>query len=908
MAMNVVSQHALAALAAAGRRIAEETSLEGALRALAEAAATAASADVAVVRLADETGSSLRARAIFARSDALAAELVGSRFPMSELPLDEMSDLDRAPEPVRAAAERVHADSLVLVPVWAEARPLGSLELMRAGDAFDEQELALARLAAAQLGLALIALRGRNGAEDKALAVERSLALAGDALAAGYDSGRIGDQIVRLATTAVGAAAAQVWRVSVDGELERFVASENLTGAPTSEVAAEAAVRALDEQDAVTVVRDETLPEAGLVVTVRLGQPPLGVLQLFFSSQSAPGQRLLRPLSAFGVRAAHALRAGERAGETAAELGRMRALLAVVGQAIAQLSLSHTLDTAADRVADLMGTDRVAVYLHDEGRLQAAHERGLVGPHVAVAERMLELALGPLRTQDMLYVTDAGADLRLGGVRDAVLEAGIEAALAIPLLVHEDLIGLLAVYLPSGHTPTENERTLLSALAVQLAVAVQNARLHEDVKRLAADRERALELEAARGRELSALHEISSSFAQSLSLDATLDAVAKAAVELLGVDAAVIRMEDPRGDQLVPMAAHVAQPRLDEALRPLLQRPQDTAKLPGRRLFSMGRALVLDPESASRLGASYELLVPFLEQGSTAVVIPIATPAELLATLTVVSLDPGRRIGQDAIATALSVAAQAALAIDNARLYQQQKDFADTMQHSLLPQEPPEVQGLEVGAVYESSSRVEVGGDMYDFLPLPDGRLAAVLGDVTGHGIAATAEMALAKFVFRSLAREHPEPSDFLAHANEVACGELSGGNFITMIYLTVDPGRDEVAAASAGHPSPRLLAPDGSVTALAPRGLALGVEPGQRYETVRAPLAPGAAVCLYTDGIIEARRDGELYGEARLDAALREGRNLSPQALAEHLVADCRAFAGAELPDDCAVVVVRRA
>jgi serine phosphatase RsbU (regulator of sigma subunit) len=905
--VETVPEQAVGVLVAAGRRIVGETSLDGALSTLADAAATAAAAEVAVVRVLDETGRLLRAGAISARSDTVAAELVGSSFSLLELPVEETADSSLVPEQVRAAAARVHADAILLLPIWTEGRPVGSLELMRAGSAFGEQEIAVARFAAAQLGLAFLALRGANGAEDEAIAVDRSLALAGDALAAGYDLGRIGDQIVRLALTATGAAGVRLWRVGPDATLEAFVASEPLDTGRPSEPSSQAAIQALDEQEPITIARDESQPEAAFLVTLRLGQPALGVLQLFFATESPPSDRMLRRLSGFGVRAAHALKAGERAGEAAEELERMRALLAVVGQAIARLSLSHTLETAADRVTELLHTSRIAVYLHDDGRLQAAHERGLAGPHVAVAERLLELALGPLRTQGMLEVTDAEADLRLTGVRDAVLEAGIEAALAVPLLVHEELIGLLAVYPHTGWAPTENERTLLSALAVQLAVAVQNARLHEDVQRLASDRERALDREEARGRELTALHEISSSFAESLRLDATLDAVAKAAVELLGVDAAVIRMDDPRGAQLVPMAAHVAQPRLAEALKPLLQQPQDTTKLPGRRLFRSGRALVLDPESATRLGASYELLVPFLERGATAVVIPIATPAELLATLTVVSLDPARRIGPEAIETALSVAAQAALAIDNARLYQQQKDFADTMQRSLLPQALPDVPGLEIGAVYESSSRVDVGGDVYDFLPLSDGRLAAVLGDVTGHGIAATADMALAKFVFRSLAREHPEPADFLGHANEVAYGELTGGNFITMIYLAVDPARDELAAASAGHPPARLLAADGSVTAVAPRGLALGVEPGQSYQDVRAPLVPGAAVCMYTDGIIEARRGRELYGEERLDATLSAGRDFSAQALAEHVVADTRAFAGADLADDCAVVVVRR-
>jgi serine phosphatase RsbU (regulator of sigma subunit) len=228
------------------------------------------------------------------------------------------------------------------------------------------------------------------------------------------------------------------------------------------------------------------------------------------------------------------------------------------------------------------------------------------------------------------------------------------------------------------------------------------------------------------------------------------------------------------------------------------------------------------------------------------------------------------------------------------------------MVRSLLPRGLPVVPGLEVGAVYESSAHVEVGGDVYDFLTLPGGELAVVLGDASGHGVEATADMALAKFVFRSLVRLFPDPGDLLAQANEVAIGELAAGTFVTMLCVTVDPVSGEVCAASAGHPPPRVLAPDGHVSALAPRGLALGIEADQRYEKIGTTLAPGAALCLYTDGLVEARRETDQYGEKRLDAALASGRELSAQALAEHVVADARGFAG-DPDDDYAVVVIRR-
>jgi serine phosphatase RsbU (regulator of sigma subunit) len=216
------------------------------------------------------------------------------------------------------------------------------------------------------------------------------------------------------------------------------------------------------------------------------------------------------------------------------------------------------------------------------------------------------------------------------------------------------------------------------------------------------------------------------------------------------------------------------------------------------------------------------------------------------------------------------------------------------------------VPGYDVGAVYESAARLDVGGDVYDFLELDDGRVAIVLGDVTGHGVDATADMAMAKFVFRSLAREHPEPADFLAHANEVIAGEIVTGKFITMAYLALHPtGR--LACASAGHPAPRLVQEDGTVEELSCGGLALGIDGGQVYEQLDAMLAPGAAVVLYTDGVVEARSGGELYGVERLDACLSGRAGLPAQALAAAVLADCRAFAGGELRDDCAIVVARR-
>jgi sigma-B regulation protein RsbU (phosphoserine phosphatase) len=229
------------------------------------------------------------------------------------------------------------------------------------------------------------------------------------------------------------------------------------------------------------------------------------------------------------------------------------------------------------------------------------------------------------------------------------------------------------------------------------------------------------------------------------------------------------------------------------------------------------------------------------------------------------------------------------------------------MQRSLLPLAAPELPGLELGDVYESAARVEVGGDVYDYLTLGDGRLAVVLGDVTGHGVDATADMAMAKYVFRSLAREHVDPGEFLAAANDVVSSEIGPGRFITMVELVIDAAKGEVACASGGHPPPRLVQPDGTVEGILAHGLALGIDAPQTYETVTAGFAPGAIVVAYTDGVVEARRDGEQFGVERLDALLSERRSLPPREIAEAALAACRDWTEGELTDDFAVVVIKR-
>src|SRR5262245_807132 len=181
-------QRQLDTLAAAGLALASAGSLAEGLRIVTEAAAQALHADVVIARAARGGEDTAEALAVAARSEALAAELLGSRLRLTELPQHEEARLERAPRAVRRAAERASASALVLQPVHVEGRVRGSLEVMRSGDAFDDTERRLARLASAQISLAVRAFAGTSEADGQD--TDALLALAGEALAAGADSAR----------------------------------------------------------------------------------------------------------------------------------------------------------------------------------------------------------------------------------------------------------------------------------------------------------------------------------------------------------------------------------------------------------------------------------------------------------------------------------------------------------------------------------------------------------------------------------------------------------------------------------------------------------------------------------------------------------------------------------------------
>ena len=214
---------------------------------------------------------------------------------------------------------------------------------------------------------------------------------------------------------------------------------------------------------------------------------------------------------------------------------------------------------------------------------------------------------------------------------------------------------------------------------------------------------------------------------------------------------------------------------------------------------------------------------------------------------------------------------------------------------------------VDVAAVNSPASHIS--GDFYNWFDLPDGRLAIAIGDVTGHGMSAAFLMATTQLLVRTtLARTPDDPGACLVEVNRQLCVQAYNEQFVTMLVAVLDPATRQLAVATAGHPSPMVVAEAGGATCplvIEPQ-LMLGVDPDATYPTESHCLPPGAALVLYTDGVIECpATDGRRFGTDRLQLATAAPG--SAQSLVDGVVAAVDAFRGARpLDDDLTVVAVQ--
>jgi len=261
-----------------------------------------------------------------------------------------------------------------------------------------------------------------------------------------------------------------------------------------------------------------------------------------------------------------------------------------------------------------------------------------------------------------------------------------------------------------------------------------------------------------------------------------------------------------------------------------------------------------------------------------------------------------------------ALAARAGTAIDNAILYREalerhrlEKELAVArrIQEDLLPSRDPVFPSVEISGTMIPSQ--EVGGDYYDYVMLGEKRIGIALGDVTGKGIPAALVMAAVQATLKADAERWPSPSKLVAVINSRVYQLKQPERFATFFYCCLDAAERTVTYCNAGHHPPVLLRSDGSVERLTEGGLLLGVRPDPPYEEATVKLESGDVLVIFTDGIIEQRREEEFYGEERLIAIMRQNKNLAATRLKKLIVDSVLEFSSdGTNEDDLTLVVIK--
>jgi len=236
---------------------------------------------------------------------------------------------------------------------------------------------------------------------------------------------------------------------------------------------------------------------------------------------------------------------------------------------------------------------------------------------------------------------------------------------------------------------------------------------------------------------------------------------------------------------------------------------------------------------------------------------------------------------------------------------------AHSVQANLLPSAPPSLPGFDIAALYRFCH--EVGGDYFDFIPLPDGRTALVVADASGKGVPAAMVMVMLRSILRLVAANAHDPVETLVHTNRLLMPDMLRGMFVTALYVVIDPVAREMVLVNAGHYPPIIWRPRLSGTRVVNiRGPALGLLDTQRFAAniSRKTLAlePGDCLCFYTDGVPEAKNLlGEEFGERRLARAFRDHATQPAQKIVDAIVAAVDAHSE-ETPqhDDITVLAMR--
>jgi len=562
-------------------------------------------------------------------------------------------------------------------------------------------------------------------------------------------------------------------------------------------------------------------------------------------------------------------------------------LLEVADVVNTTLDLETTLRRVAELVRKVIDYEIFAILLLNEHR-QELYVRFQVGYPPEVADR--------LRVKVGQGITGLSAQLRQAVlVADATKEDSYIAALpnvhselAVPLIVKNRLIGVIDIEAREKGYFTEEHKRLLTLIASRMAVGIENARLHTRTTRQA--------------RTLLLLNEIARELTSILNLDELLKRVAELLKRLIDYQMFSILLLDEAGEKL--------QHRFSQRFQERLHLKHDIA---------LGRGVV-----GYAAQAKDAVLVPDVSKDPRYIAVNPETRSELVVPLIyqekvigVLDLEHTRRgyFTEDHKRTLTTLAAQIAIAIVNARLYEEiarqeqrlERDLAlaRELQVRLLPPSNPKLANLAVHAKFVPARAI--GGDLYDFVPYALSRLGIVIGDVSGKGAPAAIYAALVSGILRSHAPIEPGPAEMLSAVN-LSLGERRiDAQFVSLIYAVWDDQQRTLQVANSGLPRP-LYCHDGKIEIINATGLPLGLFDEAEYDEFSFRAKPGDMFVFFSDGILDApNRHGQPFGHSRVEEIVAGCSTKSADCVVNNIFkAVSEHAAGVETFDDQTVVAIK--
>jgi sigma-B regulation protein RsbU (phosphoserine phosphatase) len=562
-------------------------------------------------------------------------------------------------------------------------------------------------------------------------------------------------------------------------------------------------------------------------------------------------------------------------------------LLEVADVVNTTLDLDTTLRRVAELVRKVIDYEIFAILLLNE-KTQELYIRFQVGHEREVAERVrVKVGQGvtglAAQRREAVLVNDVSTDPQYISVVDKV-----RSELAVPLIVKNRLIGVIDIESPEPNHFDEEHKRLLMLIASRMAVGIENARLYTRTTRQA--------------RTLVLLNEIARELTSILNLDELLKRIAELLSRLIDYQMFSILLIEPSGEKLqhrfslrfqeniqlkhdIPIGRGVvgyAAQNKEAVLVP------DVAKDP--------RYIQLNPETRS------ELAVPLIYQNNVIGILDLEHTRKGFFT-------------EDHKRTITTLAAQVAIAIENARLYEEvarqerrlERDLAlaRELQFRLLPQSRPKMENLEVAAKFVPARAI--GGDLYDFVNYSLSRTAIVIGDVSGKGAPAAIYAALVSGILRSHAPIEPGPAEMLSAVNFSLGERRIDGQFVSIIYAVWDDTSRTLQVANSGLPRP-LYCHDGKIEIIEATGLPLGLFDDAEYDEFTFRAKPGDLFVFFSDGILDSRnKAGDLFGRSGVEQVVSKCLDKSADAIVESLFKAVADHAGAEDAfDDETIVAVK--